>query len=192
MAVINGCQSAGAICVVTTLLCDADPAVLRFFMPHLALTPECTCWSSNSPTNQHTICTFAICNLQFARSRASVPVGTWQGLCLDPAHSFFLSLFLSHPSEPYRKCIAPPNKRIPATPPPLCPGLPCTADRSDPQSEDMSNTERDVNKLVCLGKADSVQKLIMKSGADPDGRFKGVPHIIAAARAGVCLMFGIS
>lgn len=50
----------------------------------------------------------------------------------------------------------------------------------------MSPNERDVNKLVCLGKADSVQKLIVKSGADPDGRFKGVPHIIAAARAGVC------
>lgn len=46
----------------------------------------------------------------------------------------------------------------------------------------MSDIEH-VSKLVCMGKVTSVQKL-MKSGADPDGRFKGVPHIIAAARAG--------
>lgn len=56
----------------------------------------------------------------------------------------------------------------------------------------MSPNERDVNKLVCLGKADSVQKLTLKSGADPDGRFKGVPHIIAAARAGVCVCVCVS
>lgn len=41
-----------------------------------------------------------------------------------------------------------------------------------------------VNKLVCLGQAASVQKLL-KDGADPDGRVKGVPHLVAAARAGV-------
>lgn len=40
-----------------------------------------------------------------------------------------------------------------------------------------------VNKLICLGQPASVQKLLA-AGADPDGRVKGVPHIVAAARAG--------
>lgn len=52
----------------------------------------------------------------------------------------------------------------------------------------MSETEEArtlrVNKLVCLGQAASVQKLL-NAGADPDGRVKGVPHIVAAARTGV-------
>eukprot|EP00752_Nemacystus_decipiens_P006056 g5465.t1 len=40
-----------------------------------------------------------------------------------------------------------------------------------------------VNKLICLGQPASVQKLL-NAGADPDGRVKGVPHLVAAARAG--------
>lgn len=51
----------------------------------------------------------------------------------------------------------------------------------------MSDTEESLalraNKLVCLGQPAGVQKLL-NAGADPDGRVKGMPHIMAAARQG--------